>query len=343
MFLRANNITIDFLLSSGTHSGLVSTSDDSPLGGHIHQNRGKSFVRALDNISLHLEEGERLALIGHNGSGKSTLLRVLAGIYYPTHGNVESDGNVSGIFNMALGFRQEATGYRNLVLKGLIAGRSRRQIEAALPGIAEFTGLGPYLDMPLHTYSQGMAMRLAFAATTAFSNDILVMDEWIGAGDAGFQERIIDRMNDFLHASTIIVLASHSTPLLRRIANKALWLEQGQVRMAGGMEVIDAYETEVAQRLLPQDLRALISARSGMWLAPTGEGDPDMQLAWNLETSSQILELRVLPDQAPVKTIRNIGRQGAWRLPAWAHAGLTFDIHDATEKTSIASIVIPTR
>lgn len=343
MYLRANNVTIEFPLSSGAHSRLSSASDDSPLGGHIHQRLGKSYVRALDSISLHLEDGDRLALIGHNGSGKSTLLRALAGIYYPTRGTVESDGNVSGIFNMALGFRQEATGYRNLVLKGLIAGRSRREIEAALPEIAEFTGLGPYLDMPIHTYSQGMAMRLAFAATTAFSNDILVMDEWIGAGDAGFQEKIIARMNDFLHASTIIVLASHSTTLLRRIANKALWLEQGQIRMAGGMEVVDAYENEVAQRMLPQELRKLISARSGMWLAPAGEDGADMQLVWNLETSSDVLGLRVVPDQGPAKIIRNIGRHGAWQLPAWAHAGLTFDIHDAAEEATVASIVVPQR
>lgn len=343
MYLRAHNVTIEFPISSGAHSTFASASDDAPLGGHIRQSRGKSFVREMDNISLHLEDGDRLALVGHNGAGKSTLLRVLAGIYYPTRGHVESDGNVSGIFNMTLGFRQEATGYRNLVLKGLIAGRSRREIEAALPEIAEFTGLGPYLDMPIHTYSQGMAMRLAFAATTAFSNDILVMDEWIGAGDAGFQEKIIARMNDFLHASTIIVLASHSTTLLRRIANKALWLEQGQVRMAGGMEVIDAYETEVTQRMLPRDLRNLISTRSGMWLAPAGEEDVDMQLVWNLETSSQVLDLRVVPDRGPAKIIRNIGRQGAWRLPAWAHAGVTFDIHDAAEKATVASIVVPPR
>jgi ABC-type multidrug transport system ATPase subunit len=244
---------------------------------------------------------------------------------------------------MSLGFRQEASGYRNLVLKGLIAGRSRREIEAALPEIAEFTGLGPYLDMPIHTYSQGMAMRLAFAATTAFSNDILVMDEWIGAGDAGFQEKIIDRMNDFLHASTIIVLASHSTTLLRRIANKALWLEQGRIRMTGGMEVVDAYENEVTQRMLPQELRELISARSGMWLAPTSEGSPDMQLAWNLDTGAQVLELRVLSSNGPAKVIRSVTRHGAWHLPGWAHAGLTFDIHDAIEKAIVASIVVPPR
>jgi ABC-type polysaccharide/polyol phosphate transport system ATPase subunit len=341
MYLRARDITIDFPLSSGSHSSQASNSDDSPLGGQIHQERGKSFVRALADVSLDLGQGDRLALIGHNGSGKSTLLRALAGIYHPTHGRIESDGKVSGIFNMSLGLRQEATGYRNLVLKGLIAGRSRRQIEAALPEIAEFTGLGPYLDMPLHTYSQGMAMRLAFAATTAFSNDILVMDEWIGAGDAGFQEKIIDRMNDFLHASTIIVLASHSTTLLRRIANKALWLEQGRIRMTGGMEVLDAYETEVARRMLPRGLRELISGRSGMWVAPAG--GTDMQLAWNLETAAQALELRVLPEHGPIKAIRNISAQGAWRLPAWVHAGLVFDIYDVAGSTSVASITVPPR
>ena len=341
MYLRASNVTIEFPLSPGAHSSLGSASDDAPLGGHIHQSHGKSFVRALDDITLHLEDGDRLALIGHNGSGKSTLLRALAGIYYPTRGKVASDGGVSGIFNMSLGFRQEATGYRNLVLKGLIAGRTRRQIETALPEIAEFTGLGPYLDMPIHTYSQGMAMRLAFAATTAFSNDILVMDEWIGAGDAGFQEKIIDRMNDFLHASTIIVLASHSTTLLRRIANKALWLEQGRIRMLGGMEVVDAYETEVAQRLLPRDLRELLSTRTGMWLVPVDVGNPGLQIAWNLDTTSQVLELRVLPEHGAAKVIRNVGRHGAWRLPGWAQAGSAFDIHDAAGKASLASIVVP--
>ena len=96
-----------------------------------------------------------------------------------------------------------------------------------------FTGLGPYLGMPLHTYSQGMAMRLAFAATTALSNDILVMDEWIGAGDASFQEKIIERTNEFVERSRILVVASHSAALLRRIANRAAWLEHGRIRMVG--------------------------------------------------------------------------------------------------------------
>jgi lipopolysaccharide transport system ATP-binding protein len=201
MFLSVEHLSIDFPLAIQRRGQMRAQAPGaSPLGGTIHTLRGRSFVRAIDDVGFELGKGDRLALVGHNGSGKSTLLRALAGIYHPTQGVVRSSGNVSGIFNMSLGFRHEASGYRNLVLKGMMAGRTRAQIEAAMPEIAEFTGLGPYLDMPLQTYSQGMAMRLAFAATTAFSNDILVMDEWIGAGDAGFQEKIIARMTDFLHA-----------------------------------------------------------------------------------------------------------------------------------------------
>src|SRR5690606_1039877 len=128
----------------------------------------------------------------------------------------------------------------------LIAGKSRREIERAIPEVAEFTELGPYLDMPLRTYSQGMAMRLAFAIATAYASEILLMDEWIGAGDAHFKEKVITRMNSFVEAAHIVVIASHSALLLRRVATKGLWLEGGRVRAAGtAEEVIDAYEAEV--------------------------------------------------------------------------------------------------
>lgn len=336
MFLRANNITIDFPLSIVAH-GQASAPGAQPLGGRIHAQGKRTYVRALEEVSFELGRGDRLAIVGHNGSGKSTLLRILAGIYHPTTGHVSASGSVSGIFNMSLGFRQEATGYRNLVLKGLMSGRSRAEIEAALPEIAEFTGLGPYLDMPLQTYSQGMAMRLAFAATTAFTNDILVMDEWIGAGDTGFQEKIVARMNDFLHASTIIVVASHSASLLRRIANKAIWLEHGSVRMAGGLEVIDEYEAAVSSFGLDPVARELVRAGRGLWYSPTSR-----QLLWHLSGDMDGLQLCVRSKPFERQVLRaTVQRCGALTLPEWVRPGMQFEISDPTRDEAAARCTLP--
>jgi ABC-type polysaccharide/polyol phosphate transport system ATPase subunit len=344
MHLSVEHLSIDFLLSDGGHGhGVPATPGAAPLGGAIRTRGRRSFVRAVDDVSFSLDEGDRLAIVGHNGSGKSTLLRALAGIYHPSSGSVHRSGDVSGIFNMALGFRQEASGYRNLVLKGLMAGRTRAQIEAALPEIIEFTGLGPYLDMPLHTYSQGMAMRLAFAATTAFTNDILVMDEWIGAGDAGFQEKIIARMGDFLHASTIIVLASHSTALLRRMANKAIWLEQGRVRMAGGVEVIDEYDASVVPSGMAPAIHALVRAGNGLWCLPAGTSSlSSPHLLWNVPASTVDLQLLVQDPKGGRRVVRDrVQRTGAWPLPEWVRPGMVFEIGNERLPESLAHLQVP--
>lgn len=244
MYLRARNVSIRFPLDARTDL-TTPVSNAGKLGGRVVASGRRHWVHALDDVSLDLEKGDRLALVGHNGAGKSTLLRVLAGIYHPDAGVVETDRPVTGLFNISLGFRQEASGYRNIVIKGLIAGKTRAEIERAIPEVVAFTELGPYLHMPMRTYSQGMAMRLAFAIATAFSSEILLMDEWIGAGDAHFREKVVARMNSFVEAAHILVIASHSAPLLRRVATKAIWLEGGKIRQAGAPgEVIDAYEGE---------------------------------------------------------------------------------------------------
>ena len=344
MHLSADHLSIDFPLSAMEHGqAFKPTPGAPPLGGKIHSQRGRSYVRAIDDVSFSLGRGDRLALVGHNGSGKSTLLRVLAGIYHPTGGSVSSSGNVSGIFNMSLGFRQEASGYRNLVLKGLMAGRTRAQIEKALPEIAEFTGLGPYLDMPLQSYSQGMAMRLAFAATTAFSNDILVMDEWIGAGDAGFQEKIIERMTDFLHASTIIVLASHSTTLLRRIANKAIWLEQGRVRMAGGIDVIDEYEASIMPQGPSPAIRRRVREGQGLWWLPSDSGSEGPgHLLWNIADAPLDLQLFVIGPDGGRQPVRNvIDQAGAWTTADWVRPGMVFEVGSPKSAQPLARCTIP--
>jgi ABC-2 type transport system ATP-binding protein/lipopolysaccharide transport system ATP-binding protein len=323
MYLRADRITLDFPWP-GTVSGHAAAAGEA-LGGTLHAIGGKPIVRALDEVSLDLAAGDRLALVGHNGSGKSTLLRVLAGIYQPSRGRVASDEPVSGIFNMSLGFRAEASGYRNIVLKGLIAGKTRREIDAALPEIAEFTGLGPYLDMPLQTYSQGMAMRLAFAVTTQFSNSILVMDEWFGTGDAQFREKIVDRMNDFVGSATIVVVASHSTGLLRRIANKALWLEHGRVRRCGdAASVLGEYEalTDPAAARLS----SLFDQREGLWVE-TIAGLPG--LAWNFPLQAERpMKLYVEHPLKGTRLVCNGRGQGTWPFKPWVEPGMKFALVD---------------
>ena len=347
MFLRAEGVTLEFPLARGSvgHAPLPDAEAGAPLGGHIHVVGGRAWVRAIDDVSLALESGDRLALVGHNGSGKSSLLRLLAGIYQPDAGRVVASDPVSGIFNMSLGLRQEATGYRNLVLKGLMAGRSRAEVDALLPGIAEFTGLGPYLDMPLQTYSQGMAMRLAFAATTALSDDILVMDEWIGAGDAAFQERIVERMNHVLNRSRILVVASHSNALLRRVANRAIWLEQGRIRMSGTVaDVLDAYEESTHPTVLPDGVAEALRASEGLWWVDEPALLPAPHLFWNLRGVNGELHLYVLAKDGTRRVVRSpLKRNGIWAAPPWVQPKVVFEIATSDTGPAIARCVVPAK
>jgi ABC-type polysaccharide/polyol phosphate transport system ATPase subunit len=202
-------------------------------GGTITGAGRHRFVTALDGVSFELEAGDRLGLVGANGAGKTTLLKVLYGIYEPTAGNLEIKGKVDALFNISIGFRQEATGRRNILLRGLINGWTEDQIAARTEEIIEFSELGDFIDMPFRSYSQGMAARLAFAIATTMEPEILLMDEWIGAGDAAFQVKAKQRMNELAEKAGIIVLASHSEELLKKTCNKRLELERGRVKSFG--------------------------------------------------------------------------------------------------------------
>ena len=166
------------------------------LGGRIRRRcRPSNRVKALDGISLTFEHGDRVALVGANGAGKSTLLRVLAGVYEPMRGRVQSEGRVAPCSISDSGLDPESTGYENILLRGLFLGMSRTEIRARKGAIAAFTELGDYLTMPLRTYSTGMMLRLAFAVSTHVDAEILLMDEWIGAGDAAFTEKAERRLS----------------------------------------------------------------------------------------------------------------------------------------------------
>ena len=196
-------------------------------------------IHALHDVTLRIRRGERVGLTGPNGAGKSTLLRTMAGIYEPARGRVRVAGRVTTMFGLSLGLESDATGMENIRTYGLAAGMTRREIERGAAEIAEFTELGDYLDLPLFSYSAGMMARLAFAIATARQPEILLMDEWIGAGDAAFLKKVNARLHALLDEVGILVLASHNESLLARVCNRIVRLERGGVaadEAAGGGE-----------------------------------------------------------------------------------------------------------
>jgi len=197
------------------------------VGGRLGSHAGVTEVTALADVNLELKAGDRLGLIGHNGSGKTTLLRALSGAYEPDQGQVEVQGRISALLDLNLGIDSSATGFDNIRLRGRIAGLSSREIEARMDEIAEFTGLGQFLALPVKTYSAGMQARLAFAAATAVEADVLLMDEWIAVGDADFQHLAHTRLLKLVERAGILVLASHDTDLLRLYCNKVMRLDGG--------------------------------------------------------------------------------------------------------------------
>jgi ABC-2 type transport system ATP-binding protein/lipopolysaccharide transport system ATP-binding protein len=213
------------------------------VGGRI-EGQGSEIVtiEALRGVDLDLAAGDRLALVGHNGAGKSTLLRVLSGAYEPSRGSVEIRGKVSSLLDMTLGMDAELTGRENIVLRGAILGLTFREIDALTPAIEEFAELGGFIDLPMRTYSTGMALRLAFGVSTAVQPDVLLLDELITFGDGAFARKAEARMHQLVEKSRILVLASHSPDMLRRYCNRAVLMKEGQIVLDDGLdEVLEAH------------------------------------------------------------------------------------------------------
>ena len=183
--ITAQDVVVEFPIYGGKSRSLKSAFMRTATGGLLARDAAdRVVVRALDRCSFAFGPGDRVGLLGHNGSGKTTLLRVLAGVYEPCHGFVSVVGNVASMLSITLGMDSEATGRENIYIRGAIMGLRRRQIDPLVDEICEFSELGDYIDVPVRTYSSGMAMRLAFAISTSVSMDIIVMDEWLSVGDA---------------------------------------------------------------------------------------------------------------------------------------------------------------
>ena len=196
------------------------------------------IVSALNDVSLDIRAGDRVAIVGANGAGKTTLLRVLAGIYHPTAGNVDVLGRCLSLFDLSAGLDEEATGYENIMRRGLVIGARRTEIDARRAEIAEFTELGDRLDLPLRTYSIGMMLRLIFAVATAVEGEIVLLDEWIGVGDQQFRKKARQRLDEIVARAGILVLASHDLDLIKSTCNRAILLQEGRITAAGTTEEI---------------------------------------------------------------------------------------------------------
>jgi ABC-2 type transport system ATP-binding protein/lipopolysaccharide transport system ATP-binding protein len=213
-------------------------------GGKVYQGENSfTLVHALKDISFNLQTGDRLGLVGPNGAGKSTLLKTLGRLYTPRSGRVHINGKVSALFDVCMGMDVEKTGYSNIYYMGMLLGLTTKQIKSHIPDIEEFSELGGFLDMPVRTYSAGMRVRLGFALCTCINPAILLLDEALGAGDKSFMEKAAVRAKSLYDRAEILVLASHANSVIRDFCNKALWLEQGVIKMFGPVEtVLAAYE-----------------------------------------------------------------------------------------------------
>jgi ABC-type polysaccharide/polyol phosphate transport system ATPase subunit len=195
---------------------------------------------ALQGASLAVKRGEAVGIIGPNGAGKSTLLKVVARVLHPTTGRVRVWGKVAPLLELGAGFNPELTGRENVFLNSAVLGFSRRDIAARFDRIVEFAGVGPFIDMPLRTYSTGMVARLGFAVATDVPPEILIVDEVLAVGDAEFRKKSAERLAAFRDSGATVLVVSHNLPSINELCQRAIWLEHGQLQAAGPAEEVTA-------------------------------------------------------------------------------------------------------
>ncbi len=201
---------------------------------------------AINGISLEVKRGEIVGLIGRNGSGKTTLLRAMAGIFAPNSGTINTYGNTISLLSIGVGFQSKLSGRENIFLSGLLLGYSEAMIREKLDEIIEFSELGDFIDMPVQTYSSGMYSKLAFSITAIMEPDIMLVDEVLSVGDAKFKKKSYNKMMELIadHSRTVIIV-SHSADVLRKLCNRAIWINKGKIVKQGDVnEVMEAYENQ---------------------------------------------------------------------------------------------------
>lgn len=236
--ISLHNVSLDFPIYGSSSKSLKNSLIRLSTGGIISKSTEDHIitVKALDNLNLVLNSGDRVGLIGHNGAGKSSLLRVLAGIYEPSQGVIDICGKVTAVLDVMMGLDYESTGYENIVLRGVLNSLTLKQIKDKQQEIADFTELGGFLSIPVKTYSSGMMLRLAFAIATCIQPEILILDEIVSVGDAAFLEKAKERMSNIINVAEVVVIASHDPSIIKTFCTKVIIMDAGKMTFFGDVE-----------------------------------------------------------------------------------------------------------
>jgi ABC-type polysaccharide/polyol phosphate transport system ATPase subunit len=242
-YITARDVNVLYPVYSGRSRSLKETLIQG-VGGRVAVHEDRMVIRALEDISISLKSGDRVALIGGNGAGKSTLLRVLAGILEPSSGELIKHGHVCSLLDMSMGMDPEATGYENIEMRSIFLGATFAEARRRIPEIEEFTELGEYLDLPMRIYSAGMKLRLSFAIAMAIQPQVLVLDEMIGVGDASFAAKAKARLQEVVNELEILIFATHDLDSARHMCKRGVVLESG--RMILDAPIDEAIEARMA-------------------------------------------------------------------------------------------------
>ena len=208
----------------------------------VFMNKKTENRTVLKGINLEIEKGETVALIGVNGSGKSTLLKLMTKIMYPTKGRIITNGKLTSLLELGAGFHPDFTGRENIYFNASIFGLTRKEIDARLNQIIEFSELGDLIDSPVRTYSSGMYMRLAFSVAINVDAEILLIDEILAVGDQHFQDKCYKKLHELKKSDKTIVIVTHDLNAVKNLCTRAVWINQGEIRMDGKpKEVIEEY------------------------------------------------------------------------------------------------------
>lgn len=232
-FIRADDICLNVPLSTGKRARLDKISVVRDFYARDRERQLRPLIRGM---SFHFQAGERVGLLGQNGAGKTTLLRLLSGVLTPSSGRLEVVGIVQSLLSVSMGLEPQASGYENIYLRGYASSLTTDQIKESIPEIVRFADLESVIHDPVRTYSAGMRLRLAFAVATSVKPEILLLDEWISAGDRFFVERSRERLMSHIDASEILLFASHDVTLLQKLCTRALVLRHGQIIFDGDVE-----------------------------------------------------------------------------------------------------------